>query len=64
MIRVSVSINDLLSLLERQFSSFFPLSEAESVMIDQQLSGVLGRMETCLSSRINGYMEASRGGIF
>ena len=60
--KVSVSIKDLVSLLERQLGSFFPFNDTERVMIEQQLPVVLGRMETCLSSRINGYMGASRGG--
>lgn len=64
MIEVSMPKNELLSLLERQLNSFFPFAETEREMVEQQLPVVLGRMETCLSSRINGYMGASRGGIF
>lgn len=41
MIDVSLSKTELLSLLERQLNSFFPFTETESVVVEQQLPAVL-----------------------
>lgn len=63
MIKVSVPITDLIWLLERQLSSFFSLNETEREVIEHQLPVVLGRVDTCLSCKVNGYMGTVGGGF-
>lgn len=59
---MSLSRQYLLSLLERQLNSFFPITEKDCNSLGTMLDESLNRLEICLHSRINGYLTDGLGG--
>lgn len=59
---LSLAKTDLLSLLERQLSSFFPIAEKDNNSLGIVLDVALNRLDICLHSRINGYLTDGLGG--
>ena len=56
MIELSLSKPELLSLLERQINSFFPVTEKDEYDLVSLFDASLNRLDICLHSRINGYL--------
>lgn len=62
MIQLTIPTNDFLDLIQRQVSSFFPFAKVDRDVVLSQLDRVFERMDICLRSRINGYMNDLSGG--
>ena len=62
MIQLTIQKDDFINLIYRQISSFFPCSDEEKGIIETKLDIVLNRLDTCLHSRINGYLSDLNGG--
>ena len=62
MMQLSMPKKDLVDLVHRQVSSFFPSSDEERNAIATNLETALNRLDVCLRSRINGYMNDLNGG--
>lgn len=62
MIQLTIPTNDFLDLIQRQVSSFFPFTKEDRNIILSQLNRVFERLDVCLQSRINGYMNDLSGG--
>lgn len=62
MIQLTIPTNDFMDLIQRQVSSFFPFSKGDRDVILSQLDRVFERLDMCLRSRINGYMNDLSGG--
>lgn len=60
---LSLAKTDLLSLLERQLSSFFPIAEKDNNSLGIVLDVALNRLDICLHSKINGYLTDGLGGV-
>ena len=63
MIQLTIQKDDFINLIYRQISSFFPCSDEEKGIIETKLDIVLNRLDTCLHSRINGYLSVGGGKI-
>ncbi len=60
---LSLAKTDLLSLMQRQLSSFFPIEERDINSLGTVLDEALNRLDFCLHSRINGYLTDGLGGV-